>query len=860
MKVLNVRKLVMAAAAAAIAVGGAQTARAAELTLGSSSEDILNGGIIAVSDGTLYYANTEKNNYLYKGDKELSAEAAENINVVDGTVYYTSGNRIRTVSASGGAAQTEAQAASTIKEMYVDSSRDIYYLAGGSIYEIKAGTEESRAVDLDGSIKHFIPTAEGMIEAKGTTLNWTIFADDTQITSGVSTFYTYEDYLIFNQKSNDKQVKISDLFDGFTSSDITDYHLDSIAPDGVGNGSLDADVDAIAAKVADNAVVDDDYDLAAMNAETGEVSANQGGASSILNTSAVSEGQRNIVRRAYAQHNVSWTPKANITGWNGQYTFYAGTTYTGLPYGQPINNGSYHGSYVPWNTSLSGFVNAVNNAASLMYTSYANYNKRAPYYSCDCSSFVSWSWATKSRQNTGTIANYSNKVATQSIYGMQIGDALCKAGSHVVLVSDIGLANGQVAYIDIIEQTPPSTKLTRYGTGGSKTLADLAAKYFSKGYTLYRSKTRDSVSYDEANSNGSVTPTEVKPTVSITSSTVTITAGGSSSLKYSVSNAGSNSKKWTSSDSSVAQVDDSGKITGVSAGSAVITLSCGSSTDSVTVYVKPATPAVTSVTASGSRAFTVSWNAVAGADGYRLFVKAGSSRKWKSIAYTASTSYTVSGLVVGTSYRYTVRAYKDVAGKRLWSGYNKTGMSAMCRLETPVVTSVQSYKASRLTVKWRSVAGARGYLVYRKVNGRWKKIATVTKTYYVDKNLKNNARYIYAVRAYAYSGSRRILSGYMRNVSGYCSLQAPQLASASSAKTGTATLSWKKVSRAAGYVIYRKNGSSWVRCGTTTKTTKTIKGLTPGTTCVFTVRAFYRKGSQILQGRYSETGITVTVK
>lgn len=856
MKVLSVRKLILAAAAAVLVTGGAKTASAAELALGSNSEDILNGGIVAVDDGTLYYANTEKNNYLYKENTELVSEAAENINVVDGMVYYTTGSRVRAVSASGGSAVTVAQAAADINEMYVDSSRNIYYLAGGSIYEIAGGSGDAEVIDQDGSIKHFIPTSEGMIEAKGTVLNWTIYADDTEITSGVSTFYTYENYLILNQKSEDKQVKISDLFDGFTSSDITDYNLDSIAPDGAGDSSGDEDVDAIAASASDDGTVDDDFDLATMDSDTGEVSANRGGASSLLNTTAVSEGQRNIVRRAYAQHSVTWTPQADIIGWNGQYTFYAGTTYTGLPYGQPINNGSYHGSYVPWNTSLSDFVAAVNDPSSLMYTSYANYNKRAPYYSCDCSSFVSWSWATKTRQSTATIKNYSNKVATQSIYGMQIGDALCKAGSHVVLVSDIGMENGQVAYIDIIEQTPPSTKLTRYGEGGSKTLAYLTSKYFRNGYTLYRSKTRDSVSYDEASSNSSSNTT---PSVSISRSSITLRAGRTASLKYSVSNAGSNSTSWTSSNTGVVTVDGSGTITAVGGGSAVITLSCGSASDTVQVYVKPATPVLISVRNSGNQTQTISWNAVAGATGYRVYVKVNGAKQWKSVGYTSTTSYVATGVAVGSSCRYTVRAYTKVGSKRLWSSYDKTGKTRVCRPDTPKVTAVKSYRANRLTIKWKKVSGVDGYYVYRRYGTRWKKIATVRKNYYTDKNLKNGAKYTYAVRAYAYSGSRKVLSGYMRNVSGYCSLQAPTLKSVGSAETGTATITWKKVTGAKGYIVYMSTGSGWKRCGTTKKTTMTVKGLTSGTSVTFTVRAFYKKGSKVLQGRY-KNGITVTVK
>ena len=98
----------------------------------------------------------------------------------------------------------------------------------------------------------------------------------------------------------------------------------------------------------------------------------------------LSEGVRNIVKRAYQMTDIQWTPQADVLGWNGDLTYRAGVTYTGLPYGQPV-----YAAYVPWVTDLDGFAAAVNDPNSRMYTSYSTYNCRAPYYSCDCSAFVS---------------------------------------------------------------------------------------------------------------------------------------------------------------------------------------------------------------------------------------------------------------------------------------------------------------------------------------------------------------------------------------------------------------------------------------------------------------------------------------
>ena len=50
---------------------------------------------------------------------------------------------------------------------------------------------------------------------------------------------------------------------------------------------------------------------------------------------------------------------------------------------------------------------------------------------------------------------------------------------------DIGYASdGTIEYIDILQQTPPKVKLTRYGVGGEETLATLHETYLGSGYTL----------------------------------------------------------------------------------------------------------------------------------------------------------------------------------------------------------------------------------------------------------------------------------------------------------------------------------------------------------------------------------------
>lgn len=219
-------------------------------------------------------------------------------------------------------------------------------------------------------------------------------------------------------------------------------------------------------------------------------------APSQLTRKKLSEGVKNIVKRADQMNYIRWTPVKDIVGWEKAFVYKAGVTYTGLPYGQPV-----FASYVPWYTSLDGFIDAVNNPKSQMYTSKSTYNEVAPYYSVDCSAYVSWAWGLPSRMTTSSIPGCSELISKTSIKDARVGDVLCKARKHVVLITDIAYnSKGEIAYVEISEaaakkNTDYCCMVTSYGEGCELSLDDLNAQYFLDGYILYRNPDRDRVTY-----------------------------------------------------------------------------------------------------------------------------------------------------------------------------------------------------------------------------------------------------------------------------------------------------------------------------------------------------------------------------
>ncbi len=204
-----------------------------------------------------------------------------------------------------------------------------------------------------------------------------------------------------------------------------------------------------------------------------------------------SQGQKNIVLRARQLMEIKWTPLADRTQWGWQGTFGAGKTYVGAPYGQPVYTG-----YIGYAVDLNGFIAATEDNTSKFYTDYSYYNKAAPYYSTDCSGYVSYSWGLKTRCFTATLPSVSYAIENQSIEALEMGDCMNNTTSHAVLVSDVVRdANGKVVSIEIMEQTPVITQTTRYGQGGTRTLDYFSNYYFSRGYRIYRYYERDSVQY-----------------------------------------------------------------------------------------------------------------------------------------------------------------------------------------------------------------------------------------------------------------------------------------------------------------------------------------------------------------------------
>ncbi len=458
---------------------------------GNSDLNIQNGGVMLENGEDFYFIHDGI--FLQNGEevRALSADDAKNLNLYNGYIYYTLGQQVRRIPAQGGDSENVFEADTQITQLYLING-SFLYLSGGKVYEYPAKDKKPSIISKLSDVKGFIPTQYGNLYLTGEIFDYTLWANDKQILTGVSACYTDSGYLALQIDNSNYMASLKKLFSGFKASlDLLDFKIH-------GTVSLDSvlepdDANAVSEYNDNNEL---HCDFKALLREAGlsdnkvSLMENETPIATVIPT--VSEGQNNIVKRARQLTEIQWTPLENITQWGNYGTFKAETTYTGIPYGQPVNANGYIG----YGVSIGTFASAVLDNTSKFYTSYSSYNKIAPVYSTDCSGYVSYAWGLTQRKTTYSLSEVAEKIGDQSLYSLQVGDCLNKTTSHTVLVSSLTYdANGSIVGLQVMEQTPVITRVTNYGEGQTRSLASFQSYYLSNGYVIYRNPNRDSVIY-----------------------------------------------------------------------------------------------------------------------------------------------------------------------------------------------------------------------------------------------------------------------------------------------------------------------------------------------------------------------------
>ncbi len=250
----------------------------------------------------------------------------------------------------------------------------------------------------------------------------------------------------------------------------------------------------------------------------------------------------------------------------------------------------------------------------------------------------------------------------------------------------------------------------------------------------------------------------------------------------------------------------------------------------------------------------VNWTTVSGATGYVVYRRTSPSSNWSwkaTLTGQQISSYVDTAVSNNTTYYYTVRAFNKSASLNNWGDFERTAPGVVYHAApTASITIVEG----GFRLSWTKDAAATGYRIYRQTGstGTMTLMANCSAgtTSYTDTSVASNTTYSYRVLAYYGSGAIASASesessdwSVCKDIT-YTYFDAPEMTSLVSSASGL-KLTWKKVSGAAGYKVYRKTSATaaWreiatISSGATEAYVDTGSAkLASGTTVYYTVRA-----------------------
>ncbi|NMC57165.1 MAG: hypothetical protein GYA50_08100, partial [Eubacteriaceae bacterium] len=222
-------------------------------------------------------------------------------------------------------------------------------------------------------------------------------------------------------------------------------------------------------------------------------------------------------------------------------------------------------------------------------------------------------------------------------------------------------------------------------------------------------------------------------------------------------------------------------------------------------YAKTAllTPVIT-VTSARYDKINISWNAVNGATGYKVYRATSKTGYYSLVTTTKYTSYTNTGRITGKYYYYKVIAYRTYAGVTSYSSYSSVKYAKA--IPSATVSSASSYSYNSVYVSWGAVSGASGYEIYycTTQNGTYKLLKATTARYYVHGSLVTGNNYYYKVRPYHIEGRTKIYGSFSQ-VTSAMPVPSKPAPLADNASYTSNIITWAQVAGASGYEIYQTN-------------------------------------------------------
>ncbi len=220
------------------------------------------------------------------------------------------------------------------------------------------------------------------------------------------------------------------------------------------------------------------------------------------------------------------------------------------------------------------------------------------------------------------------------------------------------------------------------------------------------------------------------------------------------------------------------------------------------LYKKGMNSQFTAVLSQSGGKIYLEWSQADGAAYYDLYRSTQKDSGFKKIKkVTGALNYTDAAVEAGTTYYYKVKpVFSD--GRTVEDSAVVSGMA----LKQPRIVSVESRASRQITLTWKAVAGAAGYLILRDGgNGKYEQVAQVngkkTNTY-TDTVPADQVLYRYKVQAYHVFNNLQGVGTASEPDEGM-TIAVPQNIKVLSLDETELEISWNKVSGASYYEIYR---------------------------------------------------------
>ena len=239
----------------------------------------------------------------------------------------------------------------------------------------------------------------------------------------------------------------------------------------------------------------------------------------------------------------------------------------------------------------------------------------------------------------------------------------------------------------------------------------------------------------------------------------------------------------------------------------------------------------------------LSWEAVDGAESYKIWrCTTSADGCYVLMATVAETSWTDSKAEAGQTYWYKVSTIDEYGDE----GEGSTAVKLKATAGKPAAPTLKGKLTSKgkPQLSWKSVSGAAKYQVYRSTSksGKYKLVKTTTSLKYTYSKAASGKTFYFKVRAVAEDGTAGSFSKVVKLTA---KPAAPKLKAKLNAK-GKPVLSWKAVTGAAKYQVYRstsKNGK-YKLIKTTTSLKYTNSKAAAGKTFYYKVRAVAKDGTK----------------